>query len=771
MDLEEALEKAYAKSSGETIREHTDKLIKRLENLKGIYGGKIEEKVPEKYKEVFWDILSLLVEYHDYGKLHSNFQKKIIAKNKKLSKPYELFDLPEVGHNFLSICFVTDEVLESVFQKLNNEDDRNSVKKVIFQAIAYHHDKWIDKTTYKKIIDEIAEKDFKRFQKSLNLKFWNYIDPAVYLKPKDKELFNLLVFVKGLLHRLDFTASGEIAVEVDSITDLKDIITKKITQLNSLQEDISGNRDENIIVIAPTGMGKTEAGALYIGKDKGFFVLPLRASINAIYDRFTQQGQGNELKYDYSNVALLHSTSLFRLMEQKINNRDEADAINLDFNHILLQYKEARNLSNHLTICTPDQLFPFVFKYPGFERIYATLGYSRIVVDEIQMYNPKMLAFVVKGIQAIKELGGKVLIMTATFPSFLNDYLNDFKEEKFISDTTRHKSILKENSILNDNIIQEVITKAENNKVLVICNTVNRAIEVYDKLIKENPNVVKGLLHSRFIQKHRNILEEEIKKFAPNKKQIQNTENGIWITTQVAEASLDVDFDILYTEMSTIDSLIQRMGRVNRGGVLKIDEIIEPNVVVFTMDCSGIGKVYDEEIHKKSLEELMKKTNNNYDKSFDLSESDKIIEDVFSNITDSKYMKNFKNAMSIIDEIWNIGKIYNPVETLRQAQEQFREIFNITIIPRDVYNSNKDQLNEKKENILIKNEALENKYNALKEIYSYTVDVPFYYVKSKEYFCEDIYIADLEYEFDEESKKGKGLTFKSGEIDDKNIID
>lgn len=62
-------------------------------------------------------------------------------------------------------------------------------------------------------------------------------------------------------------------------------------------------------------------------------------------------------------------------------------------------------------------------------------------------------------------------------------------------------------------------------------------------------------------------------------------------------------------------------------------------------------------------------------------------------------------------------------------------------------------------------------YNALKEIYSYTVHVPFYYVKSKESFCEDIYIADLEYEFDEKSKKGKGLSFKSGENDDNNIID
>ena len=39
---------------------------------------------------------------------------------------------------------------------------------------------------------------------------------------------------------------------------------------------------------------------------------------------------------------------------------------------------------------------------------------------------------------------------------------------------------------------------------------------------------------------------------------------GIWVTTQIVEASLDIDFDILYTEMCTADSLLQRMGRCNR---------------------------------------------------------------------------------------------------------------------------------------------------------------------------------------------------------------
>ena len=68
-----------------------------------------------------------------------------------------------------------------------------------------------------------------------------------------------------------------------------------------------------------------------------------------------------------------------------------------------------------------------------------------------------------------------------------------------------------------------------------------------------------NLLHSRFIYNDRSAKEFKIKKFSENRK-----ENGIWITTQIVEASLDIDFDYLYTEMSTLDSLFQRLGRCYR---------------------------------------------------------------------------------------------------------------------------------------------------------------------------------------------------------------
>ena len=54
-------------------------------------------------------------------------------------------------------------------------------------------------------------------------------------------------------------------------------------------------------------------------------------------------------------------------------------------------------------------------------------------------------------------------------------------------------------------------------------------------------------------------LEKEIKEFSNNKEK-----SGVWITTQLVEASLDIDFDYLYTEMSTLDSLFQRLGRCYR---------------------------------------------------------------------------------------------------------------------------------------------------------------------------------------------------------------
>ncbi|MGE0590809.1 MAG: CRISPR-associated helicase Cas3', partial [Cyclobacteriaceae bacterium] len=112
-----------------------------------------------------------------------------------------------------------------------------------------------------------------------------------------------------------------------------------------------------------------------------------------------------------------------------------------------------------------------------------------------------------------------------------------------------------------DDLIEEIEEQiSQKKKVLVVVNTVDKAIELYGllKSVAEQAEVQAICYHSRFINKHRSNKEKDI--FELEKK----NSGGVLIATQVVEVSLDIDFDILFTENAPIDAIIQRAGRVNR---------------------------------------------------------------------------------------------------------------------------------------------------------------------------------------------------------------
>lgn len=657
----------YAKSKGEeSIKQHTKKLLDNMDIIKNEYGDKIIENKGLD-SDRFWSILRLACLYHDIGKVYTPFQNIILKK----------LNLPTIPTDF-NYSNIKHEQLSPAFIPIDKMDFNKSEKKILFQSIYYHHER-NGLEVSKELVDEIIKKDILPHLENikvetgvdiceLNSDYLKYVS-SIKRITDESELYIEYCLVKGLLHRLDHASSANLKVENIDDENIKimieDFMKSKNFKINDLQNFASDNVQNNLLVIGSTGIGKTEAALLWSNNDKTFFTLPIRISINAIYDRIRKIG--------YKNVGLLHSTA-----------RDYLDE-NEEFENQFETYEQSKNLCLKITPCTIDQIFPFVFKYKGYEKIYATMAYSKIVIDEIQAYSPEIVAIILKGLQMINNIGGKFMIMTATLPRIYKDELKkmgiNFKYNQFLKNEKRHKIKIYDDEIINN--CNEIIQKSLNSKVLIIVNTINKAIEVYKK-IKNNGGENVNLLHSRFILQDRNLKENEIKEFSSNKK---NT--GIWITTQIVEASLDIDFDYLYTEMSTLDSLFQRLGRCYRN---RSYDKKEENVFVFTKNVSGIKYVYDEDIFNISIN-LLKK----YDGEI-LNEKDKVdlVDKLYSEETlyETNFYKNFKNGMRVLNNI------VDHENSKTDAQKLLRNIENLEVIPKIIYDENLDlfrKYNEEKD--------------------------------------------------------------------------
>lgn len=648
--------KYYAKSNPiETIKEHTDKLLENLEILKKTYGEKIVQVI-DMPENRFWQLMEIICKYHDVGKVYSGFQNEI-RKNIGESLLQTKFNNEQIKHEQISPMFVPYKEYELT----------KTERKLIYQAIYYHHERnnmlHIDRELLNEIIKEDIEPNALQIESELQIKipelkttYLGMVEGQARITEFD-DIYKDYCMMKGLLHRLDHCSSAWIPVEDATSDEISEFVENFMNNQNFRQNDLQqfakANQDKNVIVIGSTGMGKTEAALLWSNHDKTFFTLPLRISINAIYDRIKET-------IGYNHVGLLHSTAIDYLDDKNEENEFE-------------KIRQARNLYEKITTCTIDQIFPFVFKYRGYEKIYATLSYSKVVIDEVQAYSPEIVAVILKGLQMINNLNGKFMVMTATLPRIYKEKLEemgiDFKYNEFIKDTTRHKIQLVDSGIEQD--IEEIKENSKNKKVLIIVNTINKAIELYKKLKDNNMSNV-NLLHSRFMQADRGEKERDIKEFSKNR-----NETGIWITTQIVEASLDIDFDMLYTEMSTLDSLFQRLGRCYRSR-----EYCEnlPNVKIYIKDTSGVGYIYDEEIYEKSIE-LLRPYNGAI-----LQEKVKIdlVDKLYSKemLQGTEFYKKFKEAFKILDNIIDYDT------SKKDAQHILRDIDNIDVIPKIIYDEN-----------------------------------------------------------------------------------
>jgi len=319
-------------------------------------------------------------------------------------------------------------------------------------------------------------------------------------------------------------------------------------KLRDFQERAKEKLDngKSIIISAPTGLGKTLAAiypVIYSTNEKlksrVIYTLPIRALARGVQKEFTTLS---------INPVVHHG-----------------------------EEPESNIFSERAVITTVDQYFTTLAGAPlswGTKQRHAAAAAvltSYTVFDEVHLLNPKnglQLLFATLRLRSRWNL--PTTVMTATLPDSVINYIEKnlnlygieaSKKDVKDRDSWREVTLRFHENELDIGEMAEFIRKQyreEKRKIIVFVNTVDRAINLYKELKRNFGNIL--LAHSRFSKKHRKTIEDRIhKKFG------RNTEyDGILITTQVAEAGLNISAPLVITELSPMDSIIQRAGRCAR---------------------------------------------------------------------------------------------------------------------------------------------------------------------------------------------------------------
>lgn len=689
-----------------SIIEHTNDLLDVLEILWNL--GYIKE-------ERIYELIQKACIYHDIGKINKEFQKRVKNKGIKFDEN------KEVAHNVLSLYFIDES-------KFNNKEDYL----IVSNAVVNHHDYCdIGLAIREKsdIIENLLEGlDHKKVKKVIPAKIASISQDIDAIK------------IKGYLHKCDYSASSGYTAEYENNfleKSLENVLNKwkldnQDASWNELQQYCIENKNENIIAIAQTGMGKTEAGLLWISDNKGFFILPIRTAINAIYDRTKKyiSSYGGNLE---EQLGLLHSSSLEYLLLQSEDDKydDKDEYIDKKEDKEIIEYEKiAKQLSLPINVSTIDQLFDFVYKYPAYELKLTTLSYSKIVIDEIQMYGPDLLAYLVYGLERIVEQGGKVAILTATLPPFVKELLSKsikfkIKEDGFTDNSKRHNlkildKRIDSNDICNKYRENEKLNKS--NKILVVCNSITQAQNLYEEISDILGNKNLHILHSKFIKGQRLSKESEIiefgKTYKDNKSNELDKQSGIWISTSIVEASLDIDFDYLFTELQDLNSLFQRLGRCNRKG--KKDSS-ENNCYIYTQIDERSFINGDRGYIDKDIFELSKEAISLWEGQISEKEKIELINKYFTmdKIKNSNYITQYKHT-------YNFIKNLTP-DTFKSDEVKLRNILSKDIIPSPIYHEYNGDIKELEEKLKDKSlNSPENKGYKLRlqnDLKKYTVSV------------------------------------------------
>jgi CRISPR-associated endonuclease/helicase Cas3 len=347
------------------------------------------------------------------------------------------------------------------------------------------------------------------------------------------------------------------------------------------------------VVEGPMGCGKTEAALavayalISSGRATGlYFALPTQTTSNRIHRRVADW---LERLVPGTGPRLIHGSSWLRQGCEAASGTTEGNPTANEGRHDGRDWfaSSRRALLAPFGVGTVDQaLLGVVAAKHFFVRQFALAG-KVVVLDEVHSYDLYTGTLIDVLVRRLRELGATVIVLSATLTAARRRALLGLADSAAISAAYPLLSLTRdgEPGVLEcaipagpskavqisfpppAGLAESCLVQAERGEcVLWIRNTVDGAQETYRQLRglsrQGGPDI--ALLHSRFPHFRREQLEDEWMERL-GKDGARRPANGcVLVSTQVAEQSVDIDADLLITDMAPTDMLLQRIGRLWR---------------------------------------------------------------------------------------------------------------------------------------------------------------------------------------------------------------
>ncbi len=367
-----------------------------------------------------------------------------------------------------------------------------------------------------------------------------------------------------------------------------------------------------------TGAGKTEAALILTQRlmskglaDGVYIALPTMATANAMYKRLSKVYKQFYLPESQPSLILAHGArELSQVFQDSVvlskqaktdgdylngKNEEDQELSATAYCNAWLADSRKKALLADVGVGTLDQALLSVL--PARHQSLRLLGLGRkvLLVDEVHAYDSYMQKLLNALLEAHARQGGSVILLSATLPQTMREGLvNAFCKglgqqdvpalnypapyplathipaaiieqaidtREAVKRTVNIQRLNREEDVIAH--IKQVVTKGQ--CVCWIRNTVKSARQSYQDLLEAGIDSNRlSLFHSRFAMIDRQTIENRTLEYFGDGSTPEHRKGQVLIATQVVEQSLDLDFDVMITDLAPIDLIIQRAGRLMR---------------------------------------------------------------------------------------------------------------------------------------------------------------------------------------------------------------